>query len=110
MYHGLWESSSPDSGKYLVGQGLTTVGDWITLEPGVAKDIEVIITDNVAANAHFFLMVEEEGVEYPRGRTNGPLLPVFKTQDLTHDQLDMIYRGTPDGEVDFVNGPVFRDY
>jgi hypothetical protein len=110
MYQGLWESSSMDTGKYQIGQALATVGDWVTLEPGVAKDIEVVVTDNVGANASFFVMVEEKGVEYPRSRHNGPLLPVFKTETLTHDQLDLIYRGIADEEIDFVNGPVFRDY
>ena len=76
----------------------------------MAKDIEIIITDNVAANAHYMVLVEEEGVEYPRGRHNGPLLPIFKTEPLNHDQLDLIYRGMALDEIDCTNGPVFRDY
>ena len=110
MYHSLWESSSPDTSKYWIGHSLATVGDWITLEAGVPKDIEVVATDNPNANASFVVMVEEKGVDYPKGRHNGPLLPIFKTAELTHDHLDIIYRSLADEEVDCVNGPIFRDY
>ena len=110
MFGGLWESSSLDTGKYLIGNSLMTVGDWVTLEPGVAKDIEIVATDNVGAVSCYAVMVEVKGVEYPRARHNGPLLPVFKTEELTHDQLDLVYRGFSSNQLDFVNGPVFRDY
>ena len=110
MYHSLWESSSRDTGKYLIGHARATVGDWITLEAGVPKDIEIVATDNPNANASFVVMVEEKGVDYPRGRHNGPLLPIFKTAKLTHDHLDIIYRSLADEEVDCINGPIFRDY
>ena len=63
--------------------------------------------DSVSPNV---VMVEEKGVDYPRGRHNGPLLPIFKTAELTHDHLDIIYRSLADEEVDCVNGPIFRDY
>jgi hypothetical protein len=110
MYGGLWGSTSLDTGKYWIGHGLATVGDWITLKAGVPKKMEVVAADNPSSNASFILMVEVEGVEYPRAVHNGPLLPIFKTEELTHDHLDIIYQSLPDREVDCVNGPIFRDY
>jgi len=110
MYHSLWESSSMDSEKYQVGQSLAIVGDWVTLKAGVPKRMEVVITDNIAQNASFILFVEVKGEDYPKGVHNGPLLPIFKTAELTRDHLDIIYRSLADEEVDCVNGPVFRDY
>jgi hypothetical protein len=110
MYQNLWKSTSADSGKYWVGHGLATVGDWITLKAGEAKDMEVVATDNPNANASFTVMVQVKGVEYPSAYHHGPLLPIFKTAELTHDQLDIIYRDLPTNQVDCVNGPIFRDY
>jgi len=72
--------------------------------------MEVVITDNIAQNASFILFVEVKGEDYPKGVHNGPLLPIFKTAELTRDHLDIIYRSLADEEVDCVNGPVFRDY
>lgn len=110
MYDGFWKSTSPDTGKYQIGHSLATVGDWVTLEPGVPMDIEVIATDNAYAIASYVVAVEEKGKEYPRGRHHGPLLPLFKTEELTHDQLDIIYQSLAEDEVDCVNGPIFRDF
>ena len=42
----IWNSSSADSKKYWMGNQTATVGDWVTLEPGVPLDMEVIMTDN----------------------------------------------------------------
>lgn len=110
MYERQWESTSMDSRKYNIGHGLATVGDWITLKAGVPKKMEVLAADNPSSNASFFLLVEVKGEEYPRGVHNGPLLPIFKTAELSHDHLDVIYQNLPDQVVDCVNGPIFRDY
>lgn len=110
MYQSLWKPTSMDSGKYKIGYSLAVVGDWVTLKAGVPKKIEVVATDNPDVNASFIIMVEEQGVEYPRGRHRGPLLPIFKTESLTRDHLDIIYKNLPDNEVDCINGPIFRDF
>jgi hypothetical protein len=109
MYGGLWHSTSSDDGKYPIPHRVT-VGDWITLEAGVPKEMEVVVTDNPALGAILLVMVQVKGEEYPKAVQGGALLPIFKTAELSHDHLDMIYRALPDGIADFVNGPVFRDY
>jgi len=105
----IWDSYSPDSHKYFLGNARSVVGDWITLEPGVPLDMEILMGDN-GGMASFFLAVEVEGVEYERNRQGGPSLPAFKTAELSHDQLDIIYNGLPVEEICLTNGPVFRDY
>ena len=106
----LWDSSSADSLKYRLGNGWAGVGDWITLKPGDQLDMEVIFGDNGGAMS-CYLLVEEEGVEYERNRQGAPILPIFKTDELSHDELDLIYKDIAEGEmVCLTNGPVFCDY
>jgi len=106
----LWQSSSADSEKYWMGTGKAIAGDWITLEPGVPLDMEVMISDG-GDDACFMLAIEEKGVEYER-RTmgGGPTFPAFKTAEPSHDLLDAIYKNLVPGEVTLTNGPVFSDY
>jgi len=56
------------------------------------------------------LLVEVDGVEYPRNRHGGPLLPAFKTEEFSRDQLEEIRKYLPENECSLTTGPVFRDY
>ncbi len=106
----IWRSSSADSRKHWLGNQTAVVGDWVTLEPGVPLDMEVIMTDN-GGQACLMLAVEEQGVEYPRRMMGGgPTFPAFKTAEPSHDLLDAIYQNLVSGEVSLTNGPVFCDY
>ncbi|MEN8256142.1 MAG: SHD1 domain-containing protein, partial [Verrucomicrobiota bacterium] len=106
----LWDSDSADSLKYVMGNDWVQVGDWITLEPGESLDMEILIGDSSHYSA-YFLVVEEEGVEYERNRAGAPILPAFKTTELSHDMLDVVYKHLPIGEmICLTNGPVFCDY
>ena len=40
------------------------------------------------------LVVEVEGVDYPRNAQQGPILPMFKTAEPNHDLRDVIYGTT----------------
>jgi len=105
----LWKSDSSDSRKYWMGNNRSVAGDWITLEPGVPLDMEILIGDNGSA-ASFYLVVEEEGVEYEKSWRGNLILPAFKTAPISRDVLDLIYKEQPDGELCLTNGPVFCDY
>ena len=105
-----WQSSSPDSYKYALGNNLAVVGDWIKLEPGVAKDMEVLI---VEANGGLFsslLCVEVRGAEYPKNphHLGGMTLPVFKTSVLSRDLVELIQADLDAGDARLANG--FCDY
>ena len=105
-----WQTSSPDSYKYWLGNGRAVVGDWITLEPGVPLDMEILASEMPGGTFSAALLVEVEGVEYERNRQNGPILPIFKTEQPSRDLVDAIYMDLATGEACVTNGPIFRDY
>ncbi len=105
-----WQTSSADSFKYWLGDNKSVVGDWITLEPGAPLDMEILATEMPGGTFSAMLLVEVEGVEYERNRQNGPILPIFKTEEPSLDLIDAIYCDLVPGEACVTNGPVFRDY
>jgi hypothetical protein len=72
--------------------------------------MEVIFGEYEGGIFGAMLVIEEEGVDYPRNFENGPLLPIFKTAELSQDQLDAIYEYLWEDHIDVTNGPVFNDY
>ncbi|MDF7799906.1 hypothetical protein P4C99_10540 [Pontiellaceae bacterium B1224] len=105
-----WNSDSADSRKWYICHDYSPVGDLIELEPGVPKDIQIIIGEGPGTIFNAILFVKVEGVEYPIGKSGAPTLPVFKTAALTRAQQNLIYRGMPEGQVCVTNGPTFNDY
>jgi hypothetical protein len=109
IIRGLWDNVTADSRQYYMGDNTAVVGDWITLDPGEPLDMEILLGDNGRVLC-YFLAVEVEGVEYERNRQGGPILPAFKTAEPSRDQLDLIYKYLPEGEICPTNGPLFNDY
>lgn len=105
-----WLPSSPDHRKWYMAHDYSAVGDLVELEPGVPKDIEIIIGEGPGSLFNAILYVMEEGVEYPKNAAGSPILPLFKTADLPRRLQDLIYRGMPEDEVCVTNGPTFNDY
>jgi len=105
-----WHSKSAESYKYWIGNGLLTVGDWITLKPGESKEMKYFFSDWGGGEFSANLLVEEKGKKYPRNRQGGPILPIFKTAELSHDQLDHIMELLVYDSACLTNGPVFCDY
>lgn len=91
-----------------IGNDRCMAGEWITLEPGVAKTIDILIGDENGKTS-FCVAVEEKGVEYEKNKYGNPIYPIFKTEKISRDMLDQIYRALPEGEVSVTNGPVFND-
>ena len=109
-YFDWWQSSDADSDKYYLGDQRATVGDWITLEPGKPLDMEVMFGEWKGGNMAAMLTVEVQGEEYESNRQGGPILPAFKTSELSRDTIDEIEKYLPAREASLTNGPVFRDY
>lgn len=105
-----WQSDSADSEKYHLGHWRAIVGDWITLEPGVPQDMEVMFSEVPGGWFYAMLVVEEKGVEYPRNWEGGPILPVFKTAEPSLDLVEAIHGDLVIDEACVTNGPVFRDF
>jgi len=107
---GSWQSDSADSRRYVLGHFLSVVGDWITLEPGVPLDLEILLGEVPGGGFSAMLTVEVEGEEYERNHQGAPILPMFKTAVPTHDIEDNIYQWLVVGQATVTNGPVFCDY
>jgi len=67
--------------NYHLGHWYAYATDWIELEPGVPKEMEVILGEYQGTLSAWMIAVEVEGVEYPKGPApqDNPVLPIFKT-------------------------------
>jgi hypothetical protein len=105
----LWHNTDPQAKTYLLGHNTTMeIGDWVTLKANEPLNIEIAVGDN-GGLAALMLLVEVEGVDYPLNRQGGPILPAFKTAELSHDLIDLVYKDLPEGEANLIDGPVFND-
>ena len=105
-----WRGNNPKRDTYYLGHGTRLeIGDWITLKAGVPRNLEVFMGDQGGLCA-LMLVVEVKGVEYPQNKQAGPILPIFKTAELSHSQIDRIYMDLAPNEACLTNGPVFSDY
>jgi hypothetical protein len=105
-----WQITDPDHRKHLLGIQEAAVGDWITLEPGVPHRLDILVAEIPGGGFSAQLVVEEKDVDYERNSRGSPILPVFKTAELSRDQMDAIYIDLVENEVCLTNGPVFSDY
>ncbi len=105
-----WKGPRSKETSYHLGHWPAWSGQWIDLKPGVPKEMEVIFGEADGGLFAAMLVVEQEGVEYPRNMEQGPMLPVFKTAELTRDQVETIFADLPPDRYSVTNGPVFCDY
>ncbi len=105
-----WQNSDAKNRTYRLGNNFSVVGDWITLEPGVPLDMEVVGGEAPGGEFDMMLVVEEKGVDYETNMQGGPILPMFMTMFPDHDLRDQIYQTLVDGEASVTNGPIFSDF
>ena len=105
-----WNGKESKRTSYHLGHWPAWAGDWIHLEPGVPLEMEVIFGEADGGLFAAMLVVEEEGVEYPKNIEQGPMLPVFKTAELSLDQVDVIFADLNENHYAVTNGSVFSDY
>ncbi|WP_168432970.1 SHD1 domain-containing protein [Pontiella sulfatireligans] len=105
-----WQTSDSKNRTYTMGNNTAVVGDWITLEPGVPLDMEVVCGEVPGGHFDMMLVVQEDGVDYEKNFQNGPVLPMFKTTQPNHDLQDQIFETLVEGEASATNGPVFCDF
>ncbi len=97
---------------YYLGSVYSVVGNWITLEPGVPLEMEILIGETKGDFFGAMLLVEVQGEEYERiGHLLAPALPMFTTTDLTRDVIEAVRGNLVKGEAGITNKVVvFRDY
>jgi hypothetical protein len=105
-----WKSSSSDNKKFGLENMAVRIGDWFTLKPGVPVEMEAIVGENVGGFFSFVLLVEEQGVEYPKNQEGGPILPVFKMAPIPEQMIDLIKYHSIEGDFDLEGGPIFNVY
>ncbi|MDF7799275.1 SHD1 domain-containing protein [Pontiellaceae bacterium B1224] len=105
-----WQSKAGGDRSHLLGNQRMVVGDWIELKAGEPLPLKVLFGEWNGGAVTGMLLVEVDGVEYPTARTGGPLLPVFKTEELSWDTLTEISRFLAADECSLTTGPVFNDY
>jgi hypothetical protein len=103
----IWYNSTV---PYPIGLRFAVVGDWIELKAGVSKDMEVTIAETPGGNFQAILCVEVEGVDYPKNKRGGPILPLFKTSPVSLDLADAISSMSYADDFSMFGGPVFCDY
>lgn len=105
-----WSPTSDESGKFLMGHGFCTVGDWFDLEPGVPVEMETIFGDYYGGWFEAMLVIEKKGEYYPRNKEGMPILPVFRTAEIPEKiKNKMKYLLIP-GEVNLDSDLMFNVY
>lgn len=110
-----WGPTAEEHLQYVLmaNKGYVSVGHWFTLEPGEVVEMEVLIGD--FSNPHFgvYLMIEDEE-ETPyyshRSLDDMPVLPAFRTAEMSEAIKDQIKYDTFRGEVDLDGGEIFNVY
>ena len=106
-----WVPTGGNIRQWKMGNNYSVPGDWITLEPNEPLEMEVVIGEVPGGHYDAMLCVEVEGEEYPRSPNQaGPVFPMFKTAEPSHDLCDTIYKWLVPGEASVTNGPVFSDF
>jgi len=95
--------------RYAIADEYMIPSDWITLKAGEPVPMKVALyARGNNGQISLVILVEEKGKKYPSRSIGGPLLPIFKTEELSHDMLDQIMKYLPEGEANLTNGPIFR--
>lgn len=78
-----WDSKDPQNRKLKKSkEAPMVIGDWFHLTKGKPTDIEVVIGEQPGGIFYCRLLIEQDGVEYPKGKDGSPILPIFKTQEI----------------------------
>jgi hypothetical protein len=103
-----WMPSSEEDRTYFMGHGVSAVGDWFELAPGTPVDMEVLIGEDPGGTYAAMLLVQQEGVDYPKNRDGAPILPVFKTAEIPESIKEEIQYTLIEDEADLDDGPMFN--
>jgi hypothetical protein len=103
-----WEPTKP-TGEWLgpFGNMRLVYGDWVYLSEGEAIDIDLAIGERPGGKVGFILHVEEKGVDYRKDSQGRPILPLFATAPISHEEKQRITSEFGSYEIEWENAPVF---
>jgi hypothetical protein len=110
-----WQPDAKEHLKYalMAHLGYASVGHWFTLEPGEVVEMEVLFGDLQSPHFGVYLMIEDqaEAPYYSRRKMDGmPILPAFRTAEMSEAIKDQIkYEMFPE-EMDLDGGEIFNVY
>ncbi|VGO16971.1 hypothetical protein PDESU_05565 [Pontiella desulfatans] len=77
-----WTSNDDRDKKWKMSGQNVRIGDWFHLTKGKPTEMEVLVGERPGGFFFCHLLIEQDGVEYPKGEGGRPLLPIFKTQEI----------------------------
>jgi hypothetical protein len=103
-----WEPTKP-TGEWLgpFGNMRLVYGDWVYLSEGEVIDIDLAIGERPGGKVGFILHVEEKGVDYRKDSQGRPILPLFATAPISHEEKQRITSDFGSYEIEWENSPVF---
>ena len=105
-----WKPTSEEDRTFLMGHGVSSVGHWFDLEPGVPVDCEILIGEIPGGIYCAMLTIEKEGVDYDVNRNGMPILPIFRTAEMPELIKDQIKYTLIEGEADLDADLIFNVY
>lgn len=94
--------------RYWMGIGRQKVGNWFELKPGVPVEMEVIFGEGPGGICAAMLVIEQEGVRYPRNRHGAPIFPMFQTAETPVHVIEEIEYWLPEGDAEVRRAPIFN--
>ena len=107
-----WNPQSKEHLEYYMGHIQASVGNWFTLEPGQVYDMELLCGEvNGGGTACMLLIEDEEESPYYSKREDGlPILPIFRTAEISEKVKTEVMYKVPVDEADFEGGEIFSVY
>lgn len=100
-----WDSKDPKNRKLKKSkEAPMVIGDWFHMSKGKPTDIEVVIGEQPGGIFYCRLLIEQDGVEYPKGKDGSPILPIFKTQEIPEELLPKM---KIDSGIATAEGPIY---
>jgi hypothetical protein len=97
--------------KMILGNTYRVGSDWITLEPGERRKLQIIVGENAGGEFAAQLLVEVEGKEYKLNDQGVKIFEAFAMEPLSWELQDTIMLTMTEGEANVTNvTTIFRDY
>ena len=108
---GDWVSKAPNNRMFPLGNQKMAGGDWITLEPDVPLEMEVIAGEGPGGHFHAQLLVEVQGEDYPINDRGAHIFPIFAMEKPSWELQDSILENLFEGEANVTDvNTIFNDY
>jgi hypothetical protein len=110
-----WGPDAEEHLKYplMANQGYASVGHWFTLQPGEPVEMEILFGDLQSPHFGIYLMIEDkaESAYYSRRKMDDfPILPAFRTAEMSEAIKDQIKYEMFTEEMDLDGGELFNVY